>query len=90
MPARNPTAAGRNASLPIFSSDCSIAGISRLHTLAAVITPAAKPVSMRCIVILKEFFIGKTQAAPRDVPRKGTARPFITSNIFTPFLVSKY
>ena len=34
--------------------------------------------------------IGKTQAAPRDVPRKGTARPFITSNIFTPFLVSKY
>ena len=40
------TAAGRNASFPI-EAHCSIAGMSRLHTEAAVIMPAAKPVSAR-------------------------------------------
>ena len=42
MPNRKPTAAGTNASLPI-GSDISIAGISRDHTDAATITPAANP-----------------------------------------------
>jgi hypothetical protein len=65
-----------------------MAGISRLQTLAAVITPAAKPVSMRCIVMLKLFFIAKTQAAPRDVPRNGMESPFTISSIITPFLIS--
>ncbi len=46
MPNQNPTTAGRNASLPI-SADCSMAGTSRLHTEAATITPAAKPVRER-------------------------------------------
>ena len=46
IPTRKPTAAGRNASFPI-EAHCSIAGMSRLHTEAAVIMPAAKPVSAR-------------------------------------------
>ena len=43
----NPANAGKKANRPNFS-DCSIAGISRLQTDAATITPAAKPASERC------------------------------------------
>ena len=37
-------------------SDCSMAGISRLHIDAATITPAAKPARARCTEITKGFF----------------------------------
>lgn len=77
MPARNPITAGRNASLPIFS-DCSIDGISRLYTEAAVITPAAKPVSILWKVRLIFFFIKNTQAEPRAVAKNGIIKPCIT------------
>jgi len=38
-------------------------------------TPAAKPVSERCTVSLRDFFIKNTQAAPSDVPRNGIRIP---------------
>lgn len=63
MPPQNPMTTGRNESLP-SPADCSMAGISRLQTEAATITPAANPVRMRCTLSLREFFIKKTQAAP--------------------------
>ena len=52
-----------------------MAGISRLHTDAATITPAANPVSARCTVSLSVFFMKNTQAAPSDVPRNGIKMP---------------
>jgi hypothetical protein len=87
IPAQNPTNAGRNASLP-NPSDCSIDGTRRLHTDAATMTPEANPVSARstCRPIL--FFIRKTQADPRDVPRKGTINPIkIPLFISPPFII---
>ena len=74
MPSQKPTAAGKNASLP-RSAACSMAGISRLHTDAATITPAAKPVRARWMPSLKDFFKKNTQPAPRLVPRKGIKIP---------------
>ena len=68
------TAAGKNASLP-RSAACSIAGISKLHTDAATITPAAKPVRARWMPSRREFFKKNTQPAPRLVPRKGIKIP---------------
>ena len=55
MPTQNPSTAGRNDHRP-SAADCAMAGISRLHTLAATITPAAKPVSARCTASLSVFF----------------------------------
>ena len=52
-----------------------MAGISRLHTDAATITPAAKPVRARWMPSLKDFFKKNTQPAPRLVPRKGIKIP---------------
>ena len=52
-----------------------MAGISRLQTEAATITPAAKPVNERCTVSLSVFFMKKTQAAPSVVPRNGIKMP---------------
>ena len=46
MPKRNPTAAGTTDHLPL-SASISIAGMSKDHTEAATITPAANPVSAR-------------------------------------------
>ena len=74
MPIQNPTNAGTNDSFPIHAA-CSIAGISRLHTEAATITPAAKPVKMRCRTSLSCLRIKNTQAAPSAVPRKGVRMP---------------
>ena len=51
-------------------SDCSIAGISRLQIDAATITPAAKPASERCTILLSDFFIKNTHAEPSVVPIK--------------------
>jgi len=61
-------------SFPI-ADDCSMAGISRLQTEAATITPAAKPVSERCTASLSDFFMKNTHAAPSDVPRNGIKMP---------------
>ena len=74
MPTQKPRNAGRNESFPI-ADDCSMAGISRLHTEAATITPAAKPVSERCTASLSDFFMKNTHAAPSDVPRNGIKMP---------------
>ena len=46
MPSQNPMTAGTNDHFPMFAA-CSMAGIKRLQTEAATITPAAKPVSAR-------------------------------------------
>jgi len=74
MPSQKPTTAGKNASLP-RSAACSIAGISKLHTDAATMTPAAKPVNARWTLSRKEFFKKNTQPAPRLVPRNGIRIP---------------
>ena len=69
-PSQNPITAGRKAHLP-SSAACSIAGIRRLQTDAAAITPAANPVRARWSVSPMPRSRKKTQPAPRDVPRKG-------------------
>ena len=74
MPTQNPSTAGRNDHRP-SAADCAMAGISRLHTEAATITPAAKPVSERCTASLSDFFMKNTHAAPSDVPRNGIKMP---------------
>ena len=74
MPAQKPATAGTKEKLPI-ADERSMAGISRLHTEAATITPAAKPFNARCTASLKDFFIKKTHAAPKEVPRKGISMP---------------
>ena len=55
-----------------------MAGISRLHTEAATITPAAKPVRLFCTFSLMLPFMKKTQAAPRLVPKNGIRIPAVT------------
>ena len=80
MPTPKPIVAGRNAIFP-RGSDSSIAGIRRLQTDAATITPAAKPVSPRCTERFISPRIKNTHAAPRDVPRKGINNPQNTSDI---------
>ena len=47
-PSTMPAAAGRNGGRWPSASVCSMAGRMRLHTLAAIITPAAKPSSAPC------------------------------------------
>ena len=78
MPNQKPIAAGINASLP-HASLASIAGTSRLHTLAATITPAAKPASARSTSVDSWSRMKKTSAEPRVVPAKGISRPASTS-----------
>ena len=56
-------------------SDCSMAGISKLHIDAATITPAAKPARERCTRSPRDFFIKNTQAEPSVVPKKGIMIP---------------
>ena len=74
MPSQKPRKAGRNESFPI-PADCSTAGISKLQTEAATITPAAKPVRLRCTRSLSDFFMKNTHAAPSEVPRNGINMP---------------
>jgi hypothetical protein len=62
-----------------------MAGISKLHTLAAIITPAAKPKKAFCTFSLcPSFLMKKTTAAPnvvienvKPVPAAAQSRPFI-------------
>ncbi len=37
-----------------------------------------KPVSAFCTVLLSPFFINSTQAAPKEVPKKGIKIPLIS------------
>ena len=69
-PAHTPMKLGKNASFPMCS-DCSIAGMIKLHTEAATITPAAKPMSSRCRFRFILSFKKNTQAAPSTVPKNG-------------------
>lgn len=76
IPRANPTAAGMKLSLPI-AADCSIAGISRLHTEAAVMTPAANPVRLLCTRKCGSLRRKNTQADPAVVPINGISMPYI-------------
>ena len=67
-------AAGKNAHRP-QEALCSTAGISSDHTEAAVMTPAANPISVRCFCTHPFFFRKKTPAAPMAVPAKGIKMP---------------
>ena len=83
-PNQNPAKAGTNESAPI-EADCSIAGISRLQTDAATITPAANPARQRRTRFPRLFFIKSTQAAPIVVPKKGIRIPRMVSIGFSFF-----
>ena len=78
-PSHSPTNAGTNAQSPI-ADDCAMAGISKLHTDAATITPAANPVSARCTPTASVLRIKNTHAAPTAVPTNGISIP---SNVST-------
>ncbi len=67
-----------------------MAGIKRLQTEAATITPAANPVSALCTLLPNVFFIKKTQAEPAVVPIKGIKSPINTllSNITIAFFLA--
>lgn len=88
IPIQKPINAGRKDSLPMLS-DCSIAGISRLQIDAATITPAAKPASERCTILLSDFFIKNTHAEPSVVQIKGISIP-IKVSITSPSLYKKF
>ncbi|MPM65858.1 hypothetical protein SDC9_112762 [bioreactor metagenome] len=62
-----------------IAADCEMAGMSRLQTEAATITPEAKPVRARWTGSLMPFFMKNTQAAPAAVPKKGMRSPKNTS-----------
>ena len=66
MPTTEPPAAGNQPAMPI-SWASSMAGMSRDHILAAIITPAAKPSMIRCSAGEDFWRNKKTTAAPRAV-----------------------
>lgn len=68
-PSSSPAAAGSQPGTP-KSADCSMAGSSRLQTLAAVITPAAKPSMVRWNWGRGSSTKKNTTAAPKVVIRK--------------------
>ena len=75
-PSQKPPAAGPKAQAPSpAASACSMAGMSRLQTEAAVITPAAKPASTRCTPCPSCRRMNKTHPAPSAVPTNGSASP---------------
>ena len=87
----SPAAAGSQPGNALSPSACSIAGSSRLHTEAAVITPAAKPSITRWMVW--EFFLRnkKTTAAPAAViravkPVPAAAQVSACNTMYEPFL----
>lgn len=65
---------GRKAQRP-RACENSRAGARRLQKEAAVMTPAANPVSARFTFSLSPFFRKKTKQAPRLVPIKGMMTP---------------
>ena len=75
MPDRKPPAAGRKARCHRWALR-SMAGRSRLQMDAAAMTPAANPFKRVSRRGFKSFFRKNTQAAPREVPKKGIRIPF--------------
>ena len=69
MPSRKPPAAGNTLSLAIL-----IDGISSDHTLAATITPLAKPNSVFCSRSGISFLMKKTNADPARPSLSSTSR----------------
>ena len=80
MPARKPTAAGIQGMIPC-SAAMSIAGLIKLHTDAAIITPAAKPKSAFWNKVLICFFMKNARADPSVVPARGTVSATTTPSI---------
>ena len=78
IPMTKPAAAGKKLSLPRCSLR-SIAGIKRLHTDAATITPAAKPISIRSSFLFIVPRIKNTAAEPSAVPKTGRKTIFTIS-----------
>lgn len=74
MPTINPTMTGTNENLP-YDVDISIEGIISDQIDAATITPLAKPNRIFSTMSFSSFFIKKTIAAPRVVPKKGIIKP---------------
>ena len=69
MPSTKPPAAGTQP-MPPAASASSMAGMSRLHTDAAIITPAANPRKIRCMASPDRRRRKNTIAAPSDVIKK--------------------
>lgn len=86
IPARKPTSAASHSG-ELFPLHISIDGISKDHTEAAIITPAANPKSNFSNFGAIRFFKKNTIAEPSDVPRKGIAN-IMNSDIKAPFHVS--
>ena len=59
------------------------------HTLAATITPLAKPSSVFCILSGISFFMKKTKAEPSIVPSSGSSIPMIMAFITLIFHAAK-
>ena len=59
----------------------SIAGLIKLHTDAAIITPAAKPKSAFWNKVLICFFMKNARADPNVVPARGTVSATTTPSI---------
>ena len=83
MPTQKPTTAGTKENF-CRCAEFSMAGISRLQMDAAIITPPAKPVSIRSAERLSFSFKKKTKKAPRVVPKKGMSRARKIDVIFNP------
>ena len=84
MPAKKPMAAG-----PIRSPLIVMDGISSDHTLAATITPLAKPNMDFCSRSGISLRIRNTHAEPSTVPAKGINIPIITAFIIVMFSDAK-
>ncbi len=70
MPSADPPAAGSQPAIPWLSAS-SMAGISSDQTDAAIITPAANPMKIRCIFTLSRWRRSKkTMAEPNVVIKK--------------------
>ena len=79
-PAKKPITAGPHARCPARSA-ISMAGISSDHTIAASITPEAKPSIPFFSPERSSFFMQNTAAAPAAVPKKGSRTPTAVSQI---------
>ena len=76
IPSIKPATAGTNCIFPRLC-DCSS---------AAIITPAAKPLSIFVVFTESSFFIKSTHAAPSDVPINGINKP----NMVDVIMVASY
>ena len=89
MPRINPPAAGNQPGIPAACAS-SIAGMSKLQTDAAIMTPAANPRNIFCIPTLTSFLKKKTIAAPKVVIRKVKPVPVIAHPIACIISISSF